>query len=52
MAARAKFDLTVGDDISTCCGARVSYGDDGLYCKACYGLVLMDPTFVDSDWDA
>jgi hypothetical protein len=29
----------VGEEISSCCGAHVSYGDGGLYCKACYGHV-------------
>jgi hypothetical protein len=28
------------DEISSCCGARVTYSGDGdLYCKACYGEV-------------
>lgn len=29
----------VGEEKSSCCGANVSYGDGGLYCKACYGHV-------------
>ena len=33
------FDLA--SEISDCCGARVSIGDGGYYCKCCYGSVHM-----------
>lgn len=26
-------------ELSSCCGATVTYHDDGLICKRCYGTV-------------
>ena len=28
--------MTDATETSPCCGAKVSFGDGGLYCKACY----------------